>query len=268
MSVTNFRRASLQNGFPKSSDFADIAGPPPPSTIPTSSLELWLRPENISASAGLVNGYTDASPAGRSITAASGYVPAVSTVYLNGYSGSYFPGSVAIKWFDYTTDIWDIGSGLNASTVTAVFYPDLAQGGNYGSFVSQGGGGKTSVLCCPQSYPNASIQWATDNYANGGRRTVGTSALNQWYKVTWTWSDWQTRSTTKIYLSNVEQSSQDWNGAPNPVAGGNRYIGRALDFGVDAITSGTLMELLVWRRVLSSNELADVNNVLNTKYGL
>jgi hypothetical protein len=226
-----------------------------------------LKPENITFTSGKVTGWTDASPSPITITAPTEN-PFESTQYLNNYTGARFDGNTSLTYLNYGTDIWDTGSGANASTVIALFYPETATGGNYGAIIAQGGGSKSSVACCPQAYPDASVKWATNNYAAGGRKIDGTSTVGNWYKVTWTWSDWQTRSTTKIYLANVEQASSDWDNAPNAVATGNRTIGRLLDFGSDATIDGTLMELFVYRRVLDSGELSTIDNYLNNKYGL
>jgi len=270
MSVTIFREASLKNNLEKGNSFrANNAMPPPPSDIPTTDLKLWLKPENITFSSGRVTGWTDASPSPLTITAPGGANnPYESVQHLNNYTGARFDGNVSSTYLQYSADIWDTGSVANATTVIALFYPETATGGNYGAIIAQGGGSKSSIACCPQAYPDASIKWATNNYAAGGRKTDGTSNVANWYKVGWTWSDWMDRSTTKIYLSNQEQTSSNWDNAPNATAGGNNFIGRFLDSGADAAIDGTLMELFVYRRVLDASELLQINNYLNTKYNL
>lgn len=270
MSVTRFSRATLKNQLKKGNSFRDNTPYTPPSVGPTTTdLKLWLKPENITFSSGRVTGWTDASPSPITLTAPGGSNnPYESSQHLNGYTGSRFDGNSSLTYLSYGTDIWDTGTGTNASTVIALFYPETATGGNYGAIIAQGSSGRTSVACCPQAYPDSSIKWATNNYAAGGRKIDGTSTVANWYKVTWTWSDWQTRNTTKIYLANVEQASSDWDNAPLSVATGNRYIGRFLDAGADATADGTLMELLVYRRVLDSGELSDIESYFNTKYAL
>lgn len=270
MSVTIFREASLKNNLEKGNSFrANNAMPPPPADIPTTDLKLWLKPENITFTSGRVTGWTDASPSPLTITAPGGANnPYESATTLNNYTGARFDGNVSSTYLQYSANIWDTGSTANATTVIALFYPETATGGNYGAIIAQGGSNKSSIACCPQAYPDASVKWATNNYAAGGRKTNGTSNVANWYKVGWTWTDWMDRSTTKIYLSNQEQTSSNWDNAPNAVGTGNNFIGRFLDAGADAVIDGTLMELLVYRRVLDASELLQVNNYLNTKYNL
>lgn len=237
-------------------------------TPTTTDLKLWLKPENLTFSAGRVSGWTDASPNSVTITVPGGNEPYQSTTYLNGYTGSRFDGNSSLTYLNYSVDLWDTGSGTNASTVIAVWYPETSTALNYGSIISQGGGGRTSVAVCPQAYPDNTVRWATDNYAAGGKKTDGNSAINNWYAVTWTWSDYQTPSTTNIYLSNTIQASSVWGAAPNPIASGNRYIGNFKDSSADACPDGTLVELLVYRRVLTSGELSTIQSYFNTKYGI
>jgi len=239
-------------------------------TLPTNiGMKLWLKPENLTFSGGYVSGWSDASPISQTISVPGGNEPLQGTGYtLNGYTGCRFNGNSTVTYLTYGGDIWATGTGTNESTVIAVYYPISATGGNYGAIISQGGGSRSSVACCPQAYPDASIKWATNNYAAGGRKTTGTSSVGSWYKVGWTWTDWQSRATTSIYLNNSVQSSADWDSAPNAVASGNRNIGNFNDSNSSSVPDGVLMELIVYRRVLTSGELTSVNTYLTNKYGI
>ena len=238
-------------------------------SIPTANLTVWYKPENFVTSSGRITDWTDDSGLSNNATQGNNTLrPYYSSSALNGYPAATFKGNSETNYLTYGTDIWDAGTGSNATTCFAVVRPKTATGGNYGSVISQGGGGSTSVSVCPQAFPDSEVKWATNNYAAGGRKLDGNSATGSFYYVTWQWSDWTTRSTTSIRVNGVTQASSYWGGAPNAVATGSRQIGNFLDQNANSTLDGDICEIIVYRASLSAGDRNSVETYLSTKYGL
>jgi len=241
------------------------------SALPTNGLELWLKPDTgqVVTSSGRVSTWYDASGNANDATQTDASArPYYTASALNGYDIMEFKGNDEINFLNYGADIWDTGSVANATTIFAVFNPDTATGNNYGAIIAQGGASRTSVAVCPQAFPDSDVKWATNNYASGGRKITGSSAVDNWYYVTWTWSDWQDRDTTTIRVNGSVAASANWDSAPDATATGNRYIGRFIDAAAGACIDGWLAELIVYRRVLSAGEITTVEAYLADKYAL
>ena len=238
-------------------------------SIPTAGLVMWYTPATLVTSSGRITDWTDAS--GTSNNASQGnntLRPYYSASALNGYPAATFRGNSELNYLTYTNAIWDAGSGTNATTCFAVVRPTSAEAFNYGAIVSQGDGGKTSVAVCPQAYPDATIKWATNNYAAGGRKINGTSATGSFYYVTWQWSDWQVRNTTSIRVNGVLEASADWDAAPNAVDTNNLNIGNFRDNSAQSTLAADVCEILVYRTVLSAGDVSTVESYLASKYAL
>jgi hypothetical protein len=120
MSVTNFRRASLKNGLPKSSDFADIPFVPP--TVPPvlTNLIYLLDASNTASYPGSGSVWTDLSANGYTadlsgaVYSTAGGAPSIFFDGVNDYVSFAVnevprPASLPITW-----NVWCKGIGANA----------------------------------------------------------------------------------------------------------------------------------------------------------
>ena len=167
---------------------------------------------------------------------------------------------------------WSAADINNSFTMFVVTNQKTQNTANYGVYITQGGGGRTSVGWGPQTYPDAFISFGTDNYAAGGAKVSGSTVndpftVGTWYTSVVEWNDWNDRSSTSFRVNGTAYSTTVWGNTPNTPTTANPRLGRFIDAGADAHLNAFIAELIVYIGSLSTPEIEQVEDYLQTKYG-
>lgn len=242
-----------------------------PSDI-TGLLAWWDAQTGVTTSGSDVTTWADQSGNGNDAeqaTAANRPILTSSLAEINNKNAIKF-NDVNVEFLSYQDSLFN-GNINNSRTIFVVSKIDVNAFNDYGTFISEGGGGRTSVSVGPHQYATTEniLNWATDNYAAGGVRTNVEFTENQWYITSWQWTDWADRATTSIYVNNSSSAAlTTWGSAPLTPSTGSRNIGNFLDSGADSCINGMIAEIIVYSGSLSSANRESVREYLNTKYNI
>ncbi len=251
MSVTNFRRASLKNGLPKSSEFADIASAPP--GIITSGLVRWYNAGDSSSYPGSGTTWTDLQGSGYNLSLVNG------PSFTSSGTGSYFT-------FDGSNDYAE-GSDTNLpATDTARTYifwsyrsttTDFMQMWFYGTGASGQG---------VYAYQSGTGNWAIDAYG-GAVGSAQPYTYNAWTMTAFTYAGGG-GGAYAYYLNDASQTTGTTS-AFNTTLGGSTALnlGKAAPFG-STYFNGRIAQFLVYNTALSAGDIAYNFNIQKSAYGL
>ena len=162
----------------------------------------------------------------------------------------------------------------NTRTIVTVGRTTTIQGGTWGAWLTQGGAGRTSVSFNFQQYPDGYINFATDNYANGGfKDTSNVYSNNTFYTAISGWSDWQNAQATpatyaKLRVNGSAKTATSWGSAPNTPTTANPRMSLFVDIGQnDAYIAADIAELIIYDSMLSDGDCALLETYLQDKYG-
>ena len=153
--------------------------------------------------------------------------------------------------------------------------PNAAVGDNsdYSAFISQGNSGRNSLSVSPVVFPAGANRPGTDNYAAGGVRVDSSiGSYGVFYTYMFTWSDWQTHSSTNIANTDIEingvnQAITAFGNNAISVANANRNIGNFLDIVAQSNFDGYIAEMIIYNRQLTAQEITDTEDYFTDKYG-
>jgi hypothetical protein len=257
MSVTNFRRASLANGLPKSSEFADIPYvPPPPPGIITSGLVRYYNAGNTSSYPGTGTTWTDLQGSGYNLTLNNG-----PTFTSNG-AGSYFT-------FDGSNDEAagnDAGlpNGGNDRTICIWVYrlsvDDFRSIYSYGT---QNFNQAISVYYVSGYSPNT-YSWLVDKYG-GAAGTAGqwNSGLNEWTLLGFTLSG----TSYGIYYNDTRLGTGTFSGVSTTLSGTSPGLKIAA---IPGVGNGNIRvgQWFIYNTALSQSDMLSNYNATKAAYGL
>jgi len=250
MSVTNFRRASLKAGLPKSSEFGDIA-PTPPGVI-TDGVVRWFDAGNTSSYPGTGTVWNDLAGSGYSLGLVNG------PVFTDDGDGSYFT-------FDGSNDYAegnDTGLPASNSARTFVFWAyrttttDFKQMWFYGN--ASGGQGV-------YAYQTGTANWAIDAY--GG--AVGSNAItaNAWTMTAFTYAG-GAGGAYAYYLNGVQGTTGTTSAFSTTLVGANSLnLAKGAPFGSSYFT-GRIAQYMIYNVALTSDQIAYNYNIQKVAYGL
>lgn len=157
----------------------------------------------------------------------------------------------------------------NTRTVIIVGRTTTTTAGTWGAWLTQGGGGRTSVSVNFQQYPDGYINFATDNYANGGYKDTSQAYTNNvFYTAVWGWSDWATRATgAYLRVNGNDKSISNWGSAPSTPTTANPRMSLFIDIGAnDAYIAADIAEIIVYDSKLSTTDCRLLEDYLRSKY--
>jgi len=167
--------------------------------------------------------------------------------------------------------IWVPANINNTRTVVAMGRTTtLGPGNTWGAFLTQGDNSRRSVSVNFQQFGRAYINFATDNYANGGYEdTSAAYSNNTFYTAIWGWSDWATRSTgAYLRVNGVDKSISDWGSAPSTPTTANPRMSLFIDIASNpAYIAADIAEMIVYDSKLSTADCQLLESYLQTKYG-
>jgi len=174
-----------------------------------------------------------------------------------------------------TAKPWQNGGINNSHTMFVVTNQKSAFSNAYGVYITQGDNGRRSVGWGPQTFPDNYISFGVDNYAAGGLRISGSSAplfsIDTWYTTMVSWTDWQAAQQNadsgSYRVNGVDYTSEPWGSAPGTPTTTNPRLGKFIDGATAAHLNADVAELIVYTGSLSSDEIQQVEDYLQSKYG-
>jgi hypothetical protein len=259
MSVTNFRKASLKNGLPKSSEFGDII--PPISGIPIdqTGLTRYYTAQNTTSYPGSGTTWYDLVAGTYNATLTNGptyTAPANSTT----------PGYIL---FDGTNDYAtaaDTGlpMGGTSRTIGGWFYPINSADGiqyiEYGTFGTSYGQIYFALVTGRTPNPGMAVNVYGPWYPSGLTGTLMNGALNTWTYNQFSYNsngDWEINSNGSTVQSGNASGINTVSNGSITVAGG----------GAGAYANARFGEWFVYSRALSTAEMLANYNATKAQYG-
>jgi len=190
---------------------------------------------------------------------------AANNPYLQIQSGSGYVAGADHPWVEPVKD--------NSRTIVAVGRTTTITAGTWGAWITQGGGARTSVSFNFQQYPEGEINFASDNYANGGvRDNAGTYENDVFYTAINGWSSWEDAytdpgSNARIRVNGVESTADAWGSAPALPTRANPRMSLFIDEGNNsAYIAADIAEMIIYDHLLTDSECEAVEAYLRTKY--
>jgi hypothetical protein len=258
MSVTNFRRASLKDGFLKTSDFADIPYVAPPAAgIVTAGLLRYYNVGNSSSYPGSGTTWTDLQSSGYNLTLVNG------PTYTSNGAGSYLT-------FDGGNDYADgpdtgLPTGTSARTfqwwtyrLTNIDFNAVQQ---YGTI----GGSTAWVFYTPAGNSPYSQSYSLDKY--GGTPVANGTLnypINQWVMLT---STYDNGAYEFFFNDSSVASGTGFSGVNTTLAGSTGLKVAASNYGAGNFNVNW-GKLMIYNTKLSSTEVTTNFNATKADYGL
>jgi len=259
MSVVNFRKASLKNGLPKSSDFADIIAIPPPFVPPGSPL-VYIDPDSSASYPGTGTTVYDLSGNANNGTLING------VTFDSSGTPDYFDLDGTNDWIGYG-DIGDTYGDFTA--LNWVYFDTLTP---YASIMSKwsDNSDQRCWMVVKDETPNGGLIQAyfDRSGAFSNVRSINASGAavvtNTWYLIGVTYNS--TTGDCELFRNNVSQGTATFSGAGNlfnstsPLQTGaqgepSRYL------------NGRLGKFLVYKSVLSGGDLTTIFDGTKANYG-
>ena len=258
MSVTNFRRASLKNGLPKTSDFADIpyVAPPPPGII-TAGLLRYYNVGNSSSYPGSGSTWTDLQGSGYNLTLVNG------PTYGSAGAGSYL-------YFDGVNDsanAADTGLPTGTSARSVQFWTNRVTNNDFNGIAQYGtvGGNTAWVFYTTTGGSPQSQSYALDKY--GGSPVVNGTLYyptNQWVMLNSTYDN----GAYEFFLNATSVASgAGFAGVNTILAGAGGLILASSNYGATSFNVNW-GKLMIYNTKLSSGDVLNNFNVTKADYGL
>lgn len=173
--------------------------------------------------------------------------------------------------FNVGTDkTWVPANINNTRTVITVGRTTTLGNLTWGAWLTQGDNARRSVSVNFQQYPDNYINFATDNYANGGYRDESQAySNNTFYTAIWGWSDWQTRSTNAyLRVNGSNKTIANWGSDPDTPTTSNPRMSLFIDIDQnDAYIAADIAEMIIYDSKLSTGDCELLEDYLKTKYG-
>jgi hypothetical protein len=254
MSVTNFRRASLKNGLPKSSEFGDIPFTTPTPSPVTAGLVRWYDAGNSLSYPTSGSTWTDLQASGYNLTLTN------SPTYTNNGSGSYFT-------FDGSND-YAVGddTGLPATDAARSFTfwsyrltaTDFMQMWYYGT-----GGSQQGVFV----FQTAASQYSIDTYGATVGGVYQSYPQDVWTMLSFTYAG-GTSGSYAYYLNNNSVATGTTSVFNTTLIGTNGLnLGKAAPFG-SSYYNGRIAQLMIYNTALTSTDILQNYNAQKGAYGL
>jgi hypothetical protein len=198
MSVTNFRRASLKNGLPKSSEFGDIAPTPAVEPVLTSLLYL-LDASNGTSWPGSGSNWIDISGQGNNLQMVNGLTYSTAggapSMYFDGINdyGTFGAGGVPQPSLPITFNFWLKGSEVYPNQPDGMFdsSPGSANVLRQINGIAYGG-----VV----NYPT--VEWSGQNPFISLTEASGSYTVTNWNQYTFVYN-YATNRSVKWYMNGV-----------------------------------------------------------------
>lgn len=251
----------------------------------------WDASQNITATGTDIETWEDLSGNGYYANADTGREPHLSQSIddINGYDAvSFFRTGTGANnpWLRIedtagfgvgSTKTWVPADINNTRTIFIVGRTTTLTSGTWGAWLAQGDDGRRAVSVNFQQFPDGYINFATDNYANGGFKDTSQSYNNnEFYTACWGWSDWQLSQATpstygKLRVNGDGKTISSWGSAPSTPTENNPQMSMFIDdsdVNVDgAFISGDMAEMIIYDSFLSDADCAKVETYLQNKYG-
>jgi len=258
MSVTNFRRASLKTGLPKSSEFADIAAANPAIPISTAGLIRYYTMQNATSYPGTGTTWVDLVGSGYDMT------------FYNG--PTYTAGTPNYMTFDGSNDYADtndsnIPMGSSARTIGVWFYSltsgdgktvvDYGTAGTFNAWV--GWSQITGYSPSPGQYINFYGPWLPTSLSGAGMPSGGTWTLNQW--------SWNSNGDWVYYSNGTQQNSGNVSSSTvSTVSNGTfRICGNSA---YNSPWNARIGSVFIYNTALNGTQMADNYDKTKAEYGL